>query len=229
MSFPVSPPFAPPPAWDPGPRHARPLVEQRSAHEAVQEPSPRGISAHGLPAVDAHTILAARAGNPQASTNILRCYHDEVFGFIWQMTHLQLGNNLAQDLCQETFARFFIELRNEPNPLMHPIKTWLFEIARMVAEQHRHAQPHQRAPQKAQTPVAPSQSTEAWKLMCKAMQKISPAHREILHLRQDRGLSYIEIARTLGVCVGTVKSRLSRSRKALEREMLRLSLSPSPC
>src|SRR5205823_8114376 len=44
------------------------------------------------------------------------------------------------------------------------------------------------------------------------LQTLSEAHREILVLREIRGLSYEEIAQVLGVPRGTVESRLSRAR-----------------
>jgi RNA polymerase sigma-70 factor (ECF subfamily) len=44
------------------------------------------------------------------------------------------------------------------------------------------------------------------------LEKMTPAHREILVLREIRGLSYEEIAEVLSVPRGTVESRLSRAR-----------------
>ena len=44
------------------------------------------------------------------------------------------------------------------------------------------------------------------------LEKMSAAHREILVLREIRGLSYEEIAEVLSVPRGTVESRLSRAR-----------------
>ena len=41
---------------------------------------------------------------------------------------------------------------------------------------------------------------------------MSPSHREVLVLREIRGLSYEEMAQVLSVPRGTVESRLSRAR-----------------
>lgn len=214
-----------PQPWNPNPpaqRFSGSHMHKAPAGMFPQTPEPE------LPPVDSHTIFAAQLGNPQASTHILRSYHECIYRFLWQMTHQELGDRITEDLCQETFARFFLALRNEANPLMRPIKNWLLEIARMVAVRHirQHQQRLQTPRYPAPEPQGPIHETQSWIAFADAMQEISPAHREILYLRQEQGLSYVEIARALGVCVGTVKSRLSRSRKALERAMQRKQSGP---
>jgi len=49
--------------------------------------------------------------------------------------------------------------------------------------------------------------------------RLSPKMRTIIVLRYLEGLSYDEIAETLGISLGTVKSRLSRAHAALDREL----------
>lgn len=51
----------------------------------------------------------------------------------------------------------------------------------------------------------------------KAIQKVSPAYREMVILRDIQQLSYEEISEISGVTVGTVKSRINRGRAQLQK------------
>ncbi len=54
---------------------------------------------------------------------------------------------------------------------------------------------------------------EVWKVVLKLPKK----HREIIILDAKYELSYEEMAETLGVSIGTVKSRLSRARSKVSK------------
>lgn len=53
----------------------------------------------------------------------------------------------------------------------------------------------------------------------RGIDRLSPKMRAIIVLRYLEGLSYDEIAETLAISLGTVKSRLSRAHAALDREL----------
>ena len=56
---------------------------------------------------------------------------------------------------------------------------------------------------------------ESRKTIAESINELSPRHREILVMREITGMSYDEMATTLNVSEGTVKSRLARARKCL--------------
>lgn len=58
-----------------------------------------------------------------------------------------------------------------------------------------------------------------WEAMDRALRRLSEAHREILRLKYFGGLSYDEMAETLGIPRGTVMSRLHLARKALAAQL----------
>jgi RNA polymerase sigma-70 factor, ECF subfamily len=64
---------------------------------------------------------------------------------------------------------------------------------------------------------------EMRELVLKALQQLDSEHRSIVVLRDIEGMSYIDISETLGIEMGTVKSRLSRARTML-REILEVML-----
>jgi RNA polymerase sigma factor (sigma-70 family) len=66
----------------------------------------------------------------------------------------------------------------------------------------------------------PDQMTDSGikdEIIQKAIQKVSPAYREMVILRDIQGLSYEEISDISGITVGTVKSRINRGRAQLQK------------
>lgn len=55
----------------------------------------------------------------------------------------------------------------------------------------------------------------------RAIDKLSDEHKTVIILRDFQDLSYEEVAETLGINVGTVKSRLARARKNLKDIILK--------
>jgi len=53
------------------------------------------------------------------------------------------------------------------------------------------------------------------------IEALSPSYRTVFILREMAQLDYLEIAHTLTLSVGTVKSRLSRARQAMREQLLR--------
>jgi hypothetical protein len=66
-------------------------------------------------------------------------------------------------------------------------------------------------------PLRNSTDKELGAQIGKAMAQLSEDHRAIVLLREVEGMSYEEIATTLGVPKGTVMSRLFHARKNLQR------------
>lgn len=65
-------------------------------------------------------------------------------------------------------------------------------------------------------------------LLASALERISEEHRLMLILRDGRGLEYEQIARVLGIAVGTAKSRTFRARQALRSAIEALAPPDTP-
>jgi RNA polymerase sigma-70 factor (ECF subfamily) len=80
----------------------------------------------------------------------------------------------------------------------------------------------QKLPASGQTPEQRALAAEQRKMIITALEKLKFDFRVTVILRDIEGLSYEEIAETLEVSVGTVKSRIARGREEL-RELLKSS------
>ena len=59
-----------------------------------------------------------------------------------------------------------------------------------------------------------------------SVNELNPQHREIFVMREITGMSYAEIAETLGLSDGTVKSRLARARLSLANILMKKGTFP---
>ena len=73
--------------------------------------------------------------------------------------------------------------------------------------------------ERTEAPTAFASRHELEKDIQRAIDRLSPKMRAIIVLRDLESLSYDEIAETLDISLGTVKSRLSRAHAALDREL----------
>jgi RNA polymerase sigma factor (sigma-70 family) len=146
--------------------------------------------------------------------------------------HLRAAYNLArwltrshedaEDVVQEAFLRAFSafeSLRGEAKP-------WLLTIVRNTSmdclKRNRGAQSvgYDEAPDAAEPSPDPEESlliARDRESVRQALEQLPTDFREALVLREMEGLSYKEIAATVGVPLGTVMSRLSRGRDWLKR------------
>jgi len=140
-------------------------------------------------------------------------------------------HDLAQELASETFAEALRSL-DRWNPQGLPLRAWLFRIATRRLAHHRRRQGRAarlmtrwlggRAPNRTHfaDPCADASSVRA------AIARLRPPLQDVLVLHHVEGMSVPEIALTLGVAEGTVKSRLFRARSALHAHLCELGVQP---
>jgi RNA polymerase sigma-70 factor (ECF subfamily) len=153
---------------------------------------------------------------------------------------VQLAMNLlgdrdeALDLSQDVFLRVFRTIHRFRG--QSSLRTWIYRIAvNQARNRHRFWRRRHRADQVSldqhiathgeflslhqPTPERALAQKELATQLEQALDGLPFDQRTAIVLREVDGLSYEEIAFSLGVAVGTVKSRLTRARQALRAEL----------
>lgn len=153
---------------------------------------------------------------------------------------VQLAINLlgdrdeALDLSQEVFLRVFRTIHRFRG--QSSLRTWIYRIAvNQARNRHRFWNRRHRADQVSldehvalhgeflsagdSTPDRVLAQKELAGRLQHALDNLPFDQRTVIVLREIDGLSYEEIAYSLGVAIGTVKSRLTRARQALRLEL----------
>ena len=150
-------------------------------------------------------------------------YRERVYAIAFRV----LGNaGDALDVVQESFALVFRKLSTFRGGSL--FSTWLFRIVVNSSIDHRRKLAS-RDPSRVESsedldvvdhqpgPVDRAESRELSRQVQNAIDALSPKLRAILALRYLEDMSYEDLAATLGLSLGTVKSRLARAHLALEQ------------
>jgi RNA polymerase sigma-70 factor, ECF subfamily len=177
-----------------------------------------------------------RRGDALAYERLVAEHSGDVFALLFRLTS---DAEEARDLAQETFLRAFQSIdrfRGDSS-----LKTWIYRIAinqarnrwRWWRRRRRDvtvsldATDEQREQPLAATlanesSLSPEQETlarEREAQLREALTGLRQSYREAVILRDVEGFSYEEIAQTLQISIGTVKSRISRGRLELRRKL----------
>ncbi|MFH1675436.1 MAG: sigma-70 family RNA polymerase sigma factor [bacterium] len=186
-------------------------------------------TAENIPAVrarDNRLVSRVLVGSDEAFEELVRLYYDRVRALVWH--HLHREDEL-DDALQDIFLKAYRALpdfRRQSN-----FYTWLFRIASnycidrlkkrrlelvSLDDNEKRDGIEARVADKPETPEEKYGRTERIALVRKALMMLDPIHENIIVLREIEGLSYDEISETLGLGMGTVKSRLARARTELK-------------
>lgn len=127
-------------------------------------------------------------------------------------------SDAADDLVQDTLLRAW-SARAQFTAGTN-FNAWMLTILRHrfldQRRSHRGGLPLNEASDKELTSRPPQDVAIQFDEMARAFWRLAPHYREILILVGAKGLDYAEAAKTIGCAVGTVRSRLSRARSALQ-------------
>ena len=184
-------------------------------------------------------VEAARQGDQSAFEQLVHLYEKRVLALTTRMCKNPAD---AEEAAQEAFLSAWQGLpffRGDAS-----FSTWLYRLAsnacvdllRREGRRQSAAGPslndeevQLEVPDTAHSPQEQAERSELRQQIEAGLQALTPDHRQVLLLREMHQLSYDEIAQTLDVDVGTVKSRINRGRKQLRNFLLRSgNFSPPP-
>ena len=174
----------------------------------------------GEPRTDAD-VIAESYRRPDVFAVLYERYADALYRYAGR----RLGAQAAEDVIADTFLSAFTH-RHTYDPQRPDARPWLFGIlTRAIARHFRTEQARYRALTRvpAEQPVDDSADRVAATVtasasrgrLAAALRDLPPEDRDVLLLYAWAQLTYEQIAQTLDIPVGTVRSRLHRVRRRL--------------
>lgn len=188
---------------------------------------------------EASLVSQAIAGNMAAIEKLLLKYQDRIYNTVLKLC----GNEAdAVELAQDSFVKAIQSLKDFRAE--SSFYTWLFRIAvnhtlnfcqknrKVHFESLQNELDEESGRQlkdylidnKSAEPSELAAKKEVNSLILKSLEKLDPQQRAVIVLRDIEQMSYAEIAQTLDMEIGTVKSRIARGRKNL-RDIVEAAIS----
>jgi RNA polymerase sigma-70 factor (ECF subfamily) len=183
---------------------------------------------------DRGLVARCRSGDPQAFARLVALHE----GMVYNLAARLLGDDEeGKDVAQNVFLHVYRKLGQFEG--RSSLKTWIYRITVNQCHNRRRWWRSRRrerqepldevatGPEAARladksprsNPYAETHRRERARRVQEALLRLSFDHRAVLVLREIEGQSCEAIAQALGVATGTVKSRLSRAREALRRQL----------
>lgn len=191
---------------------------------------------HGREAIeisDEKLIARFQDGDNYAYDLLVKRYKDPLLNFIYRFLSNQTE---AEDVLQETFLRLYKNKHYYKE--VAKFSTWIYTIAGNLAKTELRKRKRRRffsisqhttdddkdyeIPDTTHNPERDANSQITDQIIQRAIDKLSPKFKEVIILRDIQGFSYDEIAETLQVPLGTIKSRVNRARLKLQEDLQHL-------
>jgi RNA polymerase sigma-70 factor (ECF subfamily) len=196
----------------------------QSSLAATKKPEPAPNSDHAL-------AIAAGKGDIEAFEKIYERHNRRVYSLCLRMTQNVAE---AEDLAQEAFIQLFRKIGSFRGD--SAFTTWLHRLTVNQCLMHfrKKSVKLERTTEEGETPVQIVGGTENPNAMPvidrialdNALKQLPPGYRTVFTLHDIEGHEHEEIARMLGVAVGTSKSQLHKARMKL-RKILRARNEPN--
>jgi RNA polymerase sigma factor (sigma-70 family) len=180
---------------------------------------------------DEELVALVLRGDGNSFTPLVERHKRGIVNFVYALVR---SSEEADDVSQETFMRAYAHLKTF-NPKLAKFSTWLYQIARNTARTH--LMKERRRPQTEDlfedetldqklpdqrpnaAPEARLLASDDERMLRAALQRIPEKMRSALVLRYFKHMEYQEIADTMTVSLGNVKTLIHRGKAALAREL----------
>jgi RNA polymerase sigma factor (sigma-70 family) len=174
-------------------------------------------------------LMARSVADPASFAGLFDRHHGELYRYLRR----RAGPSLAADIAAETFLTAFAR-RDRYRPDGQSVRPWLYGIAHNLLRNHSRAERRQwlAYARHGETPYVDPAAADAFgsadrradaaaaaARIGQVLAGLSPADRDVLLLFAWADMSYADIASTLQIPVGTVRSRLNRARRQLRGEI----------
>lgn len=183
--------------------------------------------------VETRLIQKASAGDLDAFNQLVLAHQDLVYNHVFALLR---DHDTAEDAAQESFIKAFQHLAEFRGGSFRP---WLLKIAtnaaydvlrrsrrRPVASlfpEDEYGSENESPPWLADPSLSPetrAEQNEMTKELHRILDELPRAFRNVILLVDVHEFDYAEAARTLGIPIGTIKSRLARARFQMQEKLL---------
>jgi RNA polymerase sigma factor (sigma-70 family) len=156
-------------------------------------------------------VLSAQQNNSVAMEQLVKHFHPMLLRFAIRLTQNSAN---AQDVVQDVWIKTAKNIRQLRDP--RAFKSWIFRAVRwQVADFFRSNKVVQELISH-ETPVKLDEQALNHQMLSKAINQLNPDDAQVIHLFYLAEMTLQEIANVMEIPVGTVKSKLYRSRAALK-------------
>lgn len=185
----------------------------------------------GKKVTDEELVKRVQAGDKKAFDALVLKYQHKIVNLVSRYVH---DSSSALDVSQEAFIKAYRGLANFRGD--SAFYTWLYRIAINTAKnylvsQNRRTPDYEVDAQDAEqmggesalkeyaTPEGELLSQEIQVAVQRTIETLPEDLKTAITLRELEGMSYEEIAQTMGCPIGTVRSRIFRAREAIDRTL----------
>jgi len=175
---------------------------------------------------DGELVRRIRAGDERALEEVFRSYYPGMCSFVRRFVY---APDIAEELVQDVFFKLWA--KRESLTDIDALRTYLFRAARNTALNHlrrkklEHAWEEREAaggePATMGATDDDAATDEVTRAVSAAIDKLPARCREIFLMSREGGLTYSEIANSLGISIKTVETQMGRALKSLRLSLAR--------